>query len=375
MGDDRQAAARYRFAVRLKSFVLVFLAVTFIGLLNFSIVETSWLAEENARAAKYPFVWEMTGVYTFLLLLPMLVLVINRYPVRRGRVATRLPLHAAVFVLFAVSHTLLMWGSRELVYHLLGWGTYDYGAMRYRFFMEGQKQFIVYVLIYFLLRFFAYARANRERDVAAARLERELTEARLAALKMQLQPHFLFNALHMISSHIEDDPKVAGAMVQHLSSFLRATLRSSAAQEVPLRDEMDFLASYVAIMKARFEERLSVVVSIPAETGDTLVPHLFLQPMVENAITHSLRDHARRAEIRIVALRDGDRLRVTIEDNGPGLVDGAAPSGEGIGLSNTIARLQHLYGARQRLDLVNRDQGGLLLTIELPWHTAEEAVA
>ena len=366
---------RYRLAVRLKSFVLVFLAVTFAGLLNFSIVETSWLAEENVRAAKYPLVWEMTGAYTFLLLLPLLVLVINRYPVQRGNLATRLPLHVALFVIFAVSHTLLMWGSRELIYRLLGWGSYDYGDMRYRFFMEGQKQLIIYISIYSLLRFIAYARANRERDVAAARLERELTEARLAALKMQLQPHFLFNALHMIASHIENDPKIAGAMLQHLSSFLRATLRSSAAQEVPLREEMDFLASYVEIMKARFEERLSVVVSIPAEVGATLVPHLFLQPMVENSITHSLRDHAKRAEIRIAAMRDGDRLRVTIEDNGPGLVDEAIPSGGGIGLSNTIARLQHLYGARQRLSLVNRSQGGLLLTIEMPWHTAEEAEA
>ncbi len=264
--------------MRLKSFVLVFLAFTFAGLLNFSIVETSWLAEENVRAAKYPFVWEMTGVYTLLLLVPLLVLVATRYPVRRGKVASRLLLHAAVFVFYAVSHTLLMWGSRELIYHLLGWGTYDYGDMRYRFFMEGQKQFIVYLGIYFLIRFINYARANRERDANAARLERELTEARLAALKMQLQPHFLFNALHMISSHIEDDPKVAGAMVQHLSSFLRATLRSSAAQEVPLREEMDFLASYVEIMKARFEERLSVVVSMTAETGDTLVPISFCSP-------------------------------------------------------------------------------------------------
>jgi two-component system LytT family sensor kinase len=360
--------------VRLKPFLLAFLPITFVGLLNFSIVETSWLAEENVRAAKYPFVWEMTGAYTFLLLLPLLMLVINRYPIRRGRLATRIPLHIAAFLLFAVTHTLLMWGSRELIYRLLGWGIYDYGAMRYRFFMEGQKQLIIYLAVYSLIRFLAYARANRERDVAAARLERELTEARLAALKMQLQPHFLFNALHMIASHVEDDPKIASVMLQHLSSFLRATLRSPAAQEVPLREEMDFLDSYVEIMKARFEERLNVVVSVPAELGDTLVPHLLLQPMVENSITHSLRDHAKRAEIRITALRDGECLRMTIEDNGPGLAEGTPPSG-GIGLSNTMARLQHLYGARQRLSLVNRSEGGLLLTVELPWHTTGEAVA
>jgi two-component system LytT family sensor kinase len=361
--------------VRIKSIVGIFAAVTFVGLLNFSIVETSWLSEQNLGAAKYPFVWEMTGVYTFLLLLPLLFLAATRFPIRRDNMATRIPLHAAVFVVFAVSHTLLMWGSRELIYYLLGWGHYDYGNMRYRFFMEGQKQLIVYVAIYSVIRFIAYARANRERDIAASRLERELTEARLAALKMQLQPHFLFNALNTIASHIEDDPRAAAAMVQHLSSFLRSTLRSSAAQEVPLRDEMDFLASYVAIMKARFEDRLNVTVSVPAELGDTLVPHLFLQPMVENAITHSLRDHAKRAAIRVAASRHGDRLRVTIEDNGPGLIDGTVPSGSGIGLSNTKARLQHLYGARQQLLFENRSEGGLLLTIEMPWHTAGEAVA
>ncbi len=355
--------------MRVKPAFLVFLVVTFIGLLNFSIVETSWLAEDNTRSAKYPFVWEMTGVYTFLLLLPFLYLLFSRYPIDR---LARVPLYITAFLAFAVSHTLLMWGSRELLYHLLGWGTYNYGAMRYRFFMEGQKQIIVYVSLYALVRFLAYQRVNRERDA-------QLTEARLAALKMQLQPHFLFNALNTIASHVRDDPEAAAAMIEHLSSFLRATLRSSAAQEVPLREEIDFLDSYLAIMKARFEERLQVDVSLPPDVRETLVPHLLLQPVVENSITHSLRDHARRAEIRIAATREGDRLRLTIEDNGPGIGgdaagsggagSGKAGSGTGIGLANTQARLRHLYGDRQQLTLANREEGGLRLTIELPWRT------
>jgi two-component system, LytTR family, sensor kinase len=361
--------------VRLKPALFAFLALTFVGLLNFSIVEASWLAEENARAAKYPFVWEMTGAYTFLLLLPFLVFVINRFPIERSNLTTRIALHVAAFIVFAMSHTLLMWGSRELIYHLLGWGTYNYGAMRYRFFMEGQKQLIIYVVLYAILRFMAYARANRERDLAAARLEHELTEARLTALKMQLQPHFLFNALNMISSHVVDDPEIAGAMLEHLSRFLRATLRISGTQEVPLREEVELLDSYLAIMKARFEGRLSVDVSLPADVGETLVPHLLLQPLVENSITHSLRDPAKRAEIRIAAQRDGDLLRVTIEGNGPGIAAGIAPSAGGIGLSNTLARLQHLYGERQQLTLLNRSEGGLRLTIELPWHTEGKAAA
>jgi two-component system, LytTR family, sensor kinase len=361
--------------VRWKIVFLAVLAVTFVGLLNFSIVETSWLAESSSRSAKYAFVYEMTGAYAFLLLAPAIVFVINRYPIGRRNVATRLPLHLGVLVAFGVSHTLLMWGSRTVIFRLLGWGEYDYGAMRYRFLMEGQKQLIIYAVVYAALRLTAYARANRQRDVAAARLERELTEARLSALKMQLQPHFLFNALNMIASHVRDDPETAAAMLQHLSDFLRATLASSGTSEVPLAEEIRFLESYLEIMKARFEDRLRVDVSLPVELRETLVPHLLLQPLVENSIAHSLRDHTKRAEIRIVARRDHDRLRLTIEDNGPGISAGAQSPGGGIGLSNTIARLEHLYGKGQRLDLENRDEGGLRLTIELPWHTAREAVA
>ncbi|HXH38338.1 MAG TPA: histidine kinase [Thermoanaerobaculia bacterium] len=366
--------------MRWKRSLFAFAAVTAVGLLNFSIVESSWLSEGSARPARYPFVWEMTGAYTFLLLLPLLVFVINRFPVQRRNLVTRIPLHVVFFLLFAVSHTLLMWGSRELIYAILGWGTYDYGAMRYRFVMEGQKQLIIYIALYGGLRFLAYARANRQRDAAASRLERELTESRLSVLKMQLQPHFLFNALNMIASHVAEEPEIATAMLEHLSKFLRATLRASASQEVPLREEIEFLGSYLAVMKARFEERLCVDISLPPSVSETLVPHLLLQPLVENSITHSLSDHARRAEIRVAARREGDHLEITIEDNGPGIApgfmeNGAVGSGRGIGLSNTMERLRHLYGDQHRFGILNRPEGGLRLTIELPWHTGGESAA
>lgn len=345
-----------------------FCGVTLIGLLNFSISMTAWRAESNFSSAKYPFVWEMTGAYTFLLLLPLLVYEMRRYPIGWDNLATRVPLHAAFFAVFGATHTLMMWGSRALIYRLLGWGRYDYGDMRYRFFMEGGKQLVIYVLLYTLVQFVSYARANRERDIAAARLERELTEARLASLKMQLQPHFLFNTLNMIASHVHENPKLSEAMLQHLSTFLRATLEHPGAHEVRLREEVAFLDSYLEIMRARFEQRLRVDVSLPLETQETLVPHLLLQPLVENSIAHTLRDHARRAEIRVAAQREGANLRVTIEDNGPGINGDTTPGG-GIGLANTIARLRALYGERQQLQLANRSEGGVRLTIELPWHT------
>ncbi|HEY8184168.1 MAG TPA: histidine kinase [Thermoanaerobaculia bacterium] len=346
--------------------LLAVLIVTFVGLLNFSIVETSMMAEGSRMLAKYPFVWEMTGAWTFLVPLPLLIFVIERYPIERRKLVRRLGLHIVIFLGYAITHTLLMWGSREVIYAILGWGWYDYGAMPYRFFMEGQKQLIIYVLLYGSLRFWAFVRGK-------ASLERELTEMRLAALKSQLQPHFLFNALNMIASHVQSDPATAGAMLQHLSDFLRATLRASSRHEVPLSEEIAFLDSYLAIMKARFEERLQVAISVPPAVASTLVPHLLLQPLLENSVTHSLSDPMKRAEIRIDARRDGEFLRVTIEDNGPGIGSEILPSGNGIGLSNTIARLRHLYGDEQRLSIANRPEGGLRLVIELPWHTGAAA--
>src|SRR5262249_3015504 len=160
------------------------------------------------------------------------------FPLSWSCLPRRLPLHLPVLVAFGISHTLLMWGSRSLLYQLLGWGSYNYGDMRYRFFMEGGKQLVGYWGVYAVLALRDYAQRSRERELRAARLQRELTEARLQALKMQLNPHFLFNTLNMISSHVHDDPSRAEEMIAHLSDFLRMTLRHSQEQEVPLSTEL-----------------------------------------------------------------------------------------------------------------------------------------
>jgi two-component system, LytTR family, sensor kinase len=215
-----------------------------------------------------------------------------------------------------------------------------------------------------------YARRNRERELRAARLERELTEARLQALKMQLNPHFLFNTLNMISSHVHDDPSRAEEMIAHLSDFLRMTLRHSQEQEVPLSTELEFLEAYLAIMKARFEDRLAVELRSADDAREALVPHLVLQPLVENAVSHAM-DDRRPGRLRLQAARVGDRLRLVLEDNGPGLPDGDAALGRGIGLTNTAERLRQLYGADHSLAFTRSDEGGLRLELELPYRRRE----
>lgn len=353
---------------RAARWALVAAVFTAIGLLNFSIVVTSWRAEGIPTSAKYPFLWEMTGIYAFLVLLPGLLFVIRRFPITRSSLMTRIPLHGAAFLTVAVSHTLLMWGTRSVLYRLLGWGTYHYGAMRYRFFMEGAKQLVAYVLVYALVAIAEYARRNRERELRAARLERELTEARLAALKMQLNPHFLFNTLNMISSHVHDAPDTAEEMIAHLSDFLRMTLRHAQTQEVPLATELEFLEAYLAIMKARFESRLAVELGFEEAAREALVPHLVLQPLVENALTHAVGEQGRAGRLRLSGSRRGDRLRLVVEDNGPGLSgEGGDAVGRGVGLTNTAERLRQLYGDDHKIVLGRADGGGCCVELDLPY--------
>lgn len=214
---------------------------------------------------------------------------------------------------------------------------------------------------------FDYYRKFNEREVRAAELEKRLTEARLQALQMQLNPHFLFNTLHAISSLMHQDVDAADRMLVKLSDLLRRALDTTDTQEVTLREELEFLRNYAAIEQTRFGDRLKIEMNIPPDTLDALVPNLMLQPLLENAIRHGIEPHARPGVIEINAQREGERLRIAVRDNGGGLNGSVV---EGIGLSNTRARLKQLYGTRQSFELANADGGGALVTACLPFHTA-----
>jgi two-component system LytT family sensor kinase len=193
----------------------------------------------------------------------------------------------------------------------------------------------------------------------------------LQALKMQLHPHFLFNALHSISALVHSDPDAADKMIARLGDFLRLTLDSAAAQEVPLRQELEFLNCYLDIERTRFRDRLTTEIHADPQVLDCRVPNLILQPIVENAIRHGVSQRAAHGHVEVRAARAGQALRLEVRDNGRGLPEGAdagrAKQG-GVGLANTRARLQQLYGGDYRFELQNAPAGGAVVTLELPLH-------
>jgi signal transduction histidine kinase len=215
---------------------------------------------------------------------------------------------------------------------------------------------------------FDYYRKFNERELRTAELEKRLTEARLQALQMQLNPHFLFNTLHAISALMHRDVDAADKMLVRLSDLLRRALESTDTQEVPLREELDFLSRYAEIEQARFGERLKIEMNIAPTAFDALVPNLVLQPLLENAIRHGIEPHARAGRIEINARRDGDLLCLEVRDNGGGLVNGEPV--EGVGLSNTRSRLAQLYGHRQSFNVEDSSAGGVVVRVELPFHTS-----
>ena len=225
---------------------------------------------------------------------------------------------------------------------------------------------LVYCVILTVSQAFDYYRKFRERELHASELEKNLAQAKLQALQMQLNPHFLFNTLNSISSLMHKDVEAADGMIMRLGDMLRAALDSSDTQEVPLRDELAFLQRYLKIEKIRFGDRLTVKLEIAPDTLEAQVPNLILQPLVENAIRHGIEPHARPGRIELRAHRQADALVLEVCDNGGGLRN-HDPDKEGVGLSNTRARLQELYGKAHRFDLGGAPGGGLLVQLTLPF--------
>ena len=216
----------------------------------------------------------------------------------------------------------------------------------------------------------AYHREVLERDVRAARLESALLKARLENLQGRLHPHFLFNTLNSILALIRDQPAAAERMLGSLADLLRASLHADPAVEVPLEQELDLVRQYVSIQQVRFTDRLSVSFDVAPEVRHALVPHLLLQPLVENAIRHGIAPREASGHVRIAAGRLDDRLRVVVEDDGVGMAAGPADTaGSGFGLQGTRARLEQLYGAAARIDLHRRTPTGVTATVDLPFHT------
>ncbi len=231
---------------------------------------------------------------------------------------------------------------------------------------------LVYAISLFAALSVRYYRSYQEGLLRAARLEAQLANSNLAALKMQLHPHFLFNALHSISALQVTDSSAAQRMTALLGDFLRMTLREFDQQQVPLRREIEFLECYLAIEKMRFGERLRFRFEIAPELMQALVPQLLLQPMVENAVRHAIAPFAVGGEVVVRAARRDGRLALEVEDNGPGIPERmpSAPAREGLGFANTRARLKQLYGAEHSFRCENVRPNGLKVEFLIPFESA-----
>jgi two-component system LytT family sensor kinase len=317
-----------------------------------------WIAVRAALVESV--LWSLTTLVIFWLA--------RRFPIDHGRVLRGVALHLVAAIVIAMARTgiMVMLGwylpwirAREFTMHF--WGTSSQNVLFYALLLG-----IAHLLIYY--------RRFREREQAAAQLAKGLTEARLQALKMQLQPHFLFNTLNAISALIPAEAQPARRMVARLGDLLRTTLEHEETQEVTLREELAFLQPYLEIEQARLADRLTVVMNIAPETLNARVPHLILQPLVENAVRHGIASRIEPGRVEISSSRgsDGRFLQLEIRDDGRGLGrDSDGRSRKGVGLGNIRSRLEQLYGTNHRFKIENQAEGGVLVRIGIPYRTAD----
>ncbi|HMJ92284.1 MAG TPA: sensor histidine kinase, partial [Candidatus Acidoferrum sp.] len=304
--------------------------------------------------------------YVFALLSVPAVLLSRHFAIERPHWGRALLVHFFASIVFALSYvalrsSLALWQSADS-------RTIFAEAFTSLLVKSWHFDLIVYWVIVAVSHAFSYYEQLRERELRNAELERRLTEARLQALQMQLNPHFLFNTLHAISSLMHKDVDAADAMLVRLSELLRHALEATNTQEVTLREELDFLRRYLEIEQTRFGKRLKIEMNIAPETLDAFVPNLILQPSLENAIIHGIEPQARDGEIQLLARKEGESLHIEVRDNGAGI--GNKQIEDGVGLSNTRARLQQLYGASQQFTIANGPGGGAVMTMILPFRRA-----
>jgi signal transduction histidine kinase len=311
------------------------------------------------------FAAEAPGWYAWAALTPVVVALGQRFPVDRQRRLSAIGVHIAASLAASLLVATVNAGADTLVRRS---PTGLFTLIR-RWFLSGLP---ATTLAYFAVLGISYALFSaarlRARERHAEQLMAQLTDARLSALRMQLQPHFLFNSLNAIMALVrdQDTPGAIGAL-SLLSDLLRTSLRVDAAHRVPLRDELEFVRRYLAMAQIRFGERLTVQYAADEDVLDVLVPTFILQPVVENAVRHGIARSRVPGQIEICASRDGTQLALTVHDDGKGLPPEWDGTSEGLGLANTRARLAYMYGSASSLTITRgRDDRGVVATIRLP---------
>ncbi len=351
-----------------------FLAWTLLGLFMFSqgIVQ-SRLSNEPSPWTHHLTGW-MVGVYVWFLLTPVIRWLGRRFPLERRFWLRRAMLHTSIAVVVA----LLQLATEAAILHWIGVFPIYMRTFAATFFFLLVIGFHQGVLTYWsvlaLQQGFAWYRRYEERkqealrlELRSSQLERQLVQAHLGALKMQLQPHFLFNTLNAIMVLVRQQKgREAEEMLGKLSDLLRCVLDDVDTQEIPLRREIEYLQLYLSIEQVRFQDRLRVEIAIAPELLDAAVPHMILQPLVENAIRHGIGQSSTAGRLQISACLVNGQLELRVLDDGPGMRQDTPMHSRGIGLANTSARLDQLYGTEARLTVGNAAGGGVEATIQMP---------
>ncbi|MGE5113541.1 MAG: sensor histidine kinase [Acidobacteriaceae bacterium] len=309
-----------------------------------------------------------------ILFTPVVVWVSLRFTVGRHQLLRAVLAHVATALAIAVVSAGLRVALHSFIYP-------DYkkpvpwSAFRSFYLANAYDDLWMYLVVAASAHGLIYFRKYQERELRSSELERQLAEAQLQMLKMQLQPHFLFNTLNTAYTLVRRDGAAAERVIIQLSDLLRMTLDHTRMHEVPLHEEIAFIGKYLEIEQVRFRERLTVCYNVEPDCLDAMVPNMILQPLVENAVRHGVAPHARPGIIEISAIRRQELLELTVSDNGEGITDEAhrpVRSG-GVGLSNTRARLMQQYGPTSRLELKTGSPVGFSAIATIPFRKLRKA--
>lgn len=345
---------------------------TLLALMFVSLSSAAALGIGNQPNVRLLFLIQFSRFYIWGALSPLMYRFVRQFPIEIQSLRWRTLLaHLAALAIFCTIH--------QLLYMVVTWlidappsatATSFFDNFFGKFFNGVYLGVMVYGLIVFAIQALIFYQDFRAAEEQKLRVTAQLARAELHALKMQLQPHFLFNTLHSISSLVLEEPAKANTMIARLGDFLRLTLEHSEQQFVTLKEEIEFARCYLEIEQARFSDRLVVGFDVAAESLTAQVPHLILQPLVENAVQHAIAPHASGGSIKISAEKSGDTIRVEIADSGGGISktpNSISNDEKGVGLANVRGRLQQLYGSNHRFELNNNPAGGLTVVLEIPF--------
>lgn len=318
----------------------------------------------------------------WMALMPAVIWLAQTFRVDRSRWVQNAAVHTAVAVVLSVGHIIVFGAAYYAAVGPTTWGPTMAGQISVFMTRHLATDIIIYggaISVYYAVEYFTRFRrlalAAAQMESRAARLQLSLAEARIHALRMELNPHFLFNALNAVAGLVrrrEHDGAID--MLARLSDLLRTTLDRDMPAEIPLSDELVYLGRFLDIELVRFGDRLRVTWDIDPDVRTALVPPLILQPLVENALRHGIARRPGPASLRIAARRSGLHLELVVRDSGEGLgPNDGSEAREGIGLSNTRARLAELYGdGAATLDVADAPGGGVRARVLVPFHTAQQ---